>query len=79
MIVGDRLRAVREDRKLSQGDVERRTGLLRCYISRVENGRSLHWKLWGGSHERWRYLFTRSSMTVSSHPLNSLLHRLAGI
>ncbi len=32
MIVGDRLRAIREDRKLSQGDVELRTGLLRCYI-----------------------------------------------
>lgn len=41
MIVGDRLRAVREDRKLSQGDVERRTGLLRCYISRVENGHTV--------------------------------------
>jgi transcriptional regulator with XRE-family HTH domain len=23
---------------MSQGDIERRTGLLRCYISRVENG-----------------------------------------
>jgi transcriptional regulator with XRE-family HTH domain len=38
MIIGDRLRALREDKKLSQGDIERRTGLLRCYISRVENG-----------------------------------------
>jgi transcriptional regulator with XRE-family HTH domain len=41
MIVGDRLRAIREDRKLSQGDVELRTGLLRCYISRVENGHTV--------------------------------------
>jgi transcriptional regulator with XRE-family HTH domain len=33
-----RLRQIREWRKLSQGDIEKRTGLLRCYISRVENG-----------------------------------------
>src|SRR5260221_4390976 len=37
MIIGDRLRVLREDKKLAQGDVEKRTGLLRCYISRVEN------------------------------------------
>ncbi len=41
MIIGDRLRAMREDKKLSQGDVEKRTGLLRCYISRVENGHTV--------------------------------------
>jgi len=38
MIIGDRLRALREEKKLCQGDIEKRTGLLRCYISRVENG-----------------------------------------
>ena len=38
MIIGDRLRAMREEKQLSQGDIEKRTGLLRCYISRVENG-----------------------------------------
>jgi transcriptional regulator with XRE-family HTH domain len=38
MIIGDRLREMREEKKLSQGDIEKRTGLLRCYISRVENG-----------------------------------------
>ena len=38
MIIGDRLRELRDDKKLSQGDIEKRTGLLRCYISRVENG-----------------------------------------
>jgi transcriptional regulator with XRE-family HTH domain len=37
MIIGDHLRFLREQRKLSQGDIEERTGLLRCYISRVEN------------------------------------------
>ena len=41
MIIGDRLRAVREEKKLSQGDIEKRTGLLRCYISRVENGHTV--------------------------------------
>lgn len=41
MIIGDRLRSIREDKKLSQGDVEKRTGLLRCYISRVENGHTV--------------------------------------
>jgi transcriptional regulator with XRE-family HTH domain len=41
MIIGDRLRAMREEKKLSQGAIEKRTGLLRCYISRVENGHTV--------------------------------------
>jgi len=41
MIIGDRLRILREHKKLSQGDIEKRTGLLRCYISRVENGHTV--------------------------------------
>jgi transcriptional regulator with XRE-family HTH domain len=41
MIIGDRLRELREGKKLSQGDIEKRTGLLRCYISRVENGHTI--------------------------------------
>jgi transcriptional regulator with XRE-family HTH domain len=41
MIMGDRLRTLREQKKLSQGDIEKRTGLLRCYISRVENGHTV--------------------------------------
>ena len=41
MIIGDRLRAMREEKNLSQGDIEKRTGLLRCYISRVENGHTV--------------------------------------
>ena len=41
MIIGDRLRALHEEKKLSQGDIEKRTGLLRCYISRVENGHTV--------------------------------------
>lgn len=41
MVIADRLRALREQKNLSQGDVEKRTGLLRCYISRVENGHAV--------------------------------------
>jgi transcriptional regulator with XRE-family HTH domain len=41
MIIGDRLRDLREEKKLSQGDIEKRTGLLRSYISRVENGHTV--------------------------------------
>lgn len=36
--VGKKIRALREAKGLSQGDVERRSGLLRSYISRVEGG-----------------------------------------
>jgi len=41
MIIGDRLRALREEKQFSQGDIEKHTGLLRCYISRVENGHTV--------------------------------------
>src|SRR5690349_3305037 len=41
MIIGDRLRELREEKKLSQGDIEKRTGLLRSYLSRVENGHTV--------------------------------------
>lgn len=41
MVIGDRLKELREEKKLSQGDIEKRTGLLRCYISRVENGHTV--------------------------------------
>jgi transcriptional regulator with XRE-family HTH domain len=41
MIIGDRLRTLRETEQFSQGDIEKRTRLLRCYISRVENGHTV--------------------------------------
>ncbi len=37
MVIGEKLKALREKKQLSQGDIEKRTGLLRVYISRVEN------------------------------------------
>jgi transcriptional regulator with XRE-family HTH domain len=39
--IGKRLRDLRDEQHLSQGEIERRTGLLRCYISRVENGHTI--------------------------------------
>jgi transcriptional regulator with XRE-family HTH domain len=41
MDIGDRLRSLREAKNISQGTIEERTGLLRCYISRVENGHTV--------------------------------------
>jgi transcriptional regulator with XRE-family HTH domain len=41
LVIGDRLKSLRESKDLSQGDIEKRTGLLRCYISRVENGHTV--------------------------------------
>jgi transcriptional regulator with XRE-family HTH domain len=41
VIIGDRLRQLRESENQSQGDVEKSTGLLRCYISRVEDGHTV--------------------------------------
>jgi transcriptional regulator with XRE-family HTH domain len=38
MVIGERLRALRQRKKLSQGQIEERTGLMRCYISRIEHG-----------------------------------------
>ncbi|MGB7283991.1 MAG: helix-turn-helix transcriptional regulator [Candidatus Acidiferrum sp.] len=41
MVIGDRLRELREQKNFSQGEIEKRTGLLRCYVSRVENGHTV--------------------------------------
>lgn len=41
MKIGTTIRAHRLQRGLSQGDIEKKTGLLRCYLSRVENGHTV--------------------------------------
>jgi transcriptional regulator with XRE-family HTH domain len=41
MVIGERFRQLREAKKLSQGDIEKRTGLLRCYTSRVEKSHTV--------------------------------------
>jgi transcriptional regulator with XRE-family HTH domain len=39
--IGATIRGYRLQRGMSQGDIEKRTGLLRCYLSRVENGHTV--------------------------------------
>jgi len=41
MNIGERVRLLREVKQMSQREVEEMTGLLRCYISRVENGHTI--------------------------------------
>jgi len=41
MDIGQHLRKLREERDLAQNDMEKRTGLPRTYISRVENGHTV--------------------------------------
>src|SRR5215472_13638486 len=41
MVVADRLRNIRQMKKLSQGEVAKRSGLYRSYLSRVENGHTV--------------------------------------
>jgi transcriptional regulator with XRE-family HTH domain len=41
LMIGERLRTIRESKKLSQGDIQKRTGLIRSYTSRVENGHTV--------------------------------------
>lgn len=41
MQIGTRLKEIREAKNLSQGDIEQRTGLVRCYTSRVEHGHTV--------------------------------------
>jgi transcriptional regulator with XRE-family HTH domain len=41
MNIGMTIRGFRQQKGMSQGDIEKRTGLLRCYLSRVENGHTV--------------------------------------
>ena len=41
MTIGSTIRGYRQQKGMSQGDVEKKTGLLRCYLSRVENGHTV--------------------------------------
>ena len=41
MVIGQRLRTLRVEKGLSQGDIGERTGLLQCYISRIEQGHTV--------------------------------------
>lgn len=39
--IGKKMQLIRIEKGLSQGDIEKRTGLLRSYLSRVENGHTI--------------------------------------
>ncbi len=41
MNIGQTIKDYRLQKGMSQGDIEKRTGLLRCYLSRVENGHTV--------------------------------------
>jgi transcriptional regulator with XRE-family HTH domain len=41
MNIGTTIRGYRLQKGMSQGDIEKKTGLLRCYLSRVENGHTV--------------------------------------
>src|SRR5580704_15009973 len=69
MIIGDRIRLLRETKKLSQGDIEKRTGLLRCYISRVENGHTVPAiETLEKLARPWKSRSTSFSTTAKNHP-----------
>ena len=40
-MIGVRIRQLREQKGLSQGDIEEKTGLMRTYVSRIENGHTV--------------------------------------
>jgi transcriptional regulator with XRE-family HTH domain len=74
MLIGDRLRAIREAKGLSQGDIEERSGLKRAYISRIEHGHTVpswerHWKSCRG---RLRFRFISCSTKGKSRPSCSI-------
>jgi transcriptional regulator with XRE-family HTH domain len=41
MMIGERVRQLRKGKQLTQGDIEKRTGMRRCYLSRIENGHTI--------------------------------------
>jgi len=41
MIIGDRIRAIREEKQICQVDLAVRAGLLRGYLSQIEDGKAV--------------------------------------
>src|SRR5271157_5292891 len=69
MVIGERLKDLREAKKLSQGDIEKRTGLIRCYTSRVENGHTVPTiETLGKYAMHWKFRSTNSSTKERSLP-----------
>jgi predicted transcriptional regulator len=67
MEIGRRLRDLRDEKNLSQGDIEKSTGLLRCYVSRVENGHTVPCvETLEKGRVHWTCRFTKSCTTERS-------------
>ncbi len=73
--IGSVIRDFRLEKKMSQGDIEKRTGLLRCYLSRVENGHTVPsletlQKIAGALDLQLSEFFAESPVTRESSTLN---------
>ena len=70
MDIARRLRELREAQNMSQGDVEAKTGLLRVYISRIENGHTTP------RPKRWRKLLAHSGFRYTQSSTKAMIcHR----
>ncbi len=73
--IGTTIRDFRLERGMSQGDIEKRTGLLRCYLSRVENGHTVPsletlQKIAGALDLQLSQFFAENSVSKEVSPLN---------
>ena len=69
MLVGDRIRGIREEKNLSQGEIKKRGGLVRTYISRIEKAtRFLRLRRWRSSPMRLGRRSTSCSTKARSRP-----------
>lgn len=80
MEIGPRLRELREGKHLTQGDIENKTGLLRCYLSRVEKGHTIpNVETLEKFARALKILFIASSLTVRQRMCQSYLRLNAGL
>jgi len=76
MIIGERLREIREQKDLSQGDVEKKTGLLRFTSPAWKmDTRFQQSKPWKSSQEPWKSPCTSFFMTGKNHQLHSSIEK----
>ena len=77
MNIGETIRTLRLQKGMSQGDIEKRTGLLRCYLSRVENGHTVPSldtlaKIAGAMDFPLAHFFADGSNSEGTRPLQQL-------
>ncbi len=73
--IGSTIREYRLQKGMSQGDIEKRTGLLRCYLSRVENGHTVPsletlQKIAGALDLQLSQFFAEDPVSREASPLN---------